>query len=82
MNSFFKKISNAVSAVLPFDGSKTTIGAWLAGTGILAHVIPGLNIAALVQYLIANPTQNGFVLMLIGLAHKVLKEKFPTSPDL
>ena len=57
---------------LPFDGSKAKIGVFLA-----ALAAAGIDPVALAKEVAANHTPIGLIILAVGVAHKILKAKFP-----
>lgn len=72
-----KKILSAI----PLDGSKTLIGLWLSLIGVVSHYLPGIDLMAVIQAIIANPTKAGITALVVGLVHKYLKARFPDAPN-
>ena len=70
-----KKLTKLLNKLLPFSGSKTILGGWIAALGGLSFL--DLNLLDLIQGVSSGEvTLAGLALMVVGKLHAALKEKY------
>lgn len=75
------KLVEKILKLLPFDGSKTKLGALLALWGMLRNLVPDLDWVLVLEFVKSHPTPLGIVVFVLGILHRELKKKAPTVPE-
>lgn len=73
LGKFFKSILD----ILPFNGHKLDLGAIMVLIGGLGGF--GIDPLVVLKDIAANPTGPGVALVIVGLAHKILKSKYGSA---